>query len=392
MELDEIVKRLEKLDSELRAGKAVQATLENRITQLETANRDQSGEMKKVSSELTRLKTMQIKFTQVEKELSQNRVDNRREIDTIEKLRLDREEDQKKAHQAEMGQVTKSIADLKKDHDSILDLKKTMKVRIEEENRLEKMIGKTSDDIQGALYLDEDFRRTQQIIEENLRQDNKKLADLTVETANLRKRTDEQKGKLDLNGESITKIENRLNEFQSLENERRQVQSALMEKQALIQVERDRIWKEWQTRFEVIEKNSDIFEVQIQEVESAKRSLKRSQESFDEIMLKIDRRVNEVTEMQRLGEERFRNEWVTFRADDQKRWTNYALTQEEVQREINDQLRITEERLVQLEDASQEISDTLKQSFEDYYQRMVTLHAAIREWLDLFDKSRSLLR
>jgi chromosome segregation ATPase len=392
MDLDEIVKRLEKLDSELRAGKAVQATLENRITQLETANRDQSGEMKKVSSELTRLKTMQTKFTQVEKELSQIRVDNRREIDTIEKLRLEREEDQKKAHQAEMGQVTKSIADLKKDHDSILDLKKTMKLRIEEENRLEKMIGKTSDDIRGALYLDEDFRRAQQIIEENLRQDNKKLADLTVETANLRKRTDEQKGKLDLNGESITKIENRLNEFQSLENERRQMQSALMEKQALIQVERDRIWKEWQTRFEAVQKNNDIFEVQIQEVESAKRSLKRSQESFDEIMLKIDRRVNEVTEMQRLGEERFRNEWVTFRADDQKRWTNYALTQEEVQREINDQLRISEERLVQLEDASQEISDTLKQSFEDYYQRMVTLHTAIREWLDLFDKSRSLLR
>jgi chromosome segregation ATPase len=392
MDLEEIVKRLEKLDSELRAGKAVQATLENRITQLETANRDQSGEMKKVSSELTRLKTMQTKFTQVEKELSQNRVDNHREIDTIEKLRLEREEDQKKAHQAEMGQVTKSIADLKKDHDSILDLKKTMKLRIEEENRLEKMIGKTSDDIQGALYLDEDFRRAQQIIEENLRQDNKKLADLTVETANLRKRADEQKGKLDLNGESLTKIENRLNEFQSLENERRQMQSALMEKQALIQVERDRIWKEWQTRFEAIQQNNDIFEVQIQEVESAKRSLKRTQESFDEIMLKIDRRVNEVTEMQRLGEERFRNEWVTFRADDQKRWTNYALTQEEVQREINDQLRITEERLVQLEDASQEISDTLKQSFEDYYQRMVTLHAAIREWLDLFDKSRSLLR
>lgn len=392
MDLDEIVKRLEKLDSELRAGKAVQATLENRITQLETANWDQSGEMKKVSSELTRLKTMQTKFTQVEKELSQIRVDNRREIDMIEKLRLEREEDQKKAHQAEMGQVTKSIADLKKDHDSILELKKTMKLRIEEENHLEKMIGKTSDDIQSALYLDEDYRRAQQIIEENLRQDNKKLADLTVETANLRKRTDEQKGKLDLNGESITKIENRLNEFQSLENERRQMQSALMEKQALLQVERDRIWKEWQTRFEAIQKNNDIFEVQIQEVESAKRSLKRTQESFDEIMLKIDRRVNEVTEMQRLGEERFRNEWVTFRADDQKRWTNYALTQEEVQREINDQLRITEERLVQLEDASQEISDTLKQSFEDYYQRMVTLHAAIREWLDLFDKSRSLLR
>jgi len=392
MDLDELVKRLEKLDSEQRAGKAVLVTLENRINQLVTINNDQAGEIKKMSGELTRLKTMQAKFAQIEKELAQNRVDHQRGNDTIEKLRLEREEDQKKSHQAEMGQVNKTIADLKKGHNAILDLKKNMKVRIEEENRLEKMIGKASDDIHEALYLDEDYRRSQQIIEENLRQDNKKLADLSMETTNLRKRVDEHNGKLDLNSESIVKIENRLNEFQSLENERRQMQTALMEKQALIQVERDRIWKEWQTRFEGIQKNNDIFEVQIQEVESAKRSLKRSQESFDEIMLKIDRRINEVTEMQRLGEERFRNEWVTFRADDQKRWSNYALTQEEVQREINEQLRISEERLVQLEDASQEISDTLKQSFEDYYQRMVTLHAAIREWLDLFDKSRSLLR
>ena len=32
-----------------------------------------------------------------------------------------------------------------------------------------------------------------------------------------------------------------------------------------------------------------------------------------------------------LTEERFRQEWVNFKADDQKRWTNYTLAQEEQQ-------------------------------------------------------------
>lgn len=392
MDLDEITKRLEKMDSELRSSRTMQATLEGRIAQLETSKGELAGELKKATSELTRLKTMQAKFTQVEKELAQNRVDLRREIDTVEKLRIEREEDQKKNQQAEIAQMTKSMGELKKDHDAILDLKKQMKVRVEEESRLEKLITKASSDVHAALYLDEDFRRAQKIIEETIRQDDKKLADLTLEASNLRKRTDEHKAKLDLSSESITKIENRLNEFQSLENERRQMQTALMEKQALIQVERDRIWKEWQVRFEQIQKNNDTFEIQMQDVEIAKRSLKRSQDSFDEIMQKIDRRINEVTEMQRLGEERFRTEWVTFRAEDQKRWTNYSLTQEEVQREINDELKSMEERLVELEDASQEISDTLKQTFEDYFQRMATLHAATRDLLDVMDKSRSLLR
>jgi chromosome segregation ATPase len=392
MDLDEIVKRLEKLDSELRAGKTQQATLENRIVQLESTNNELSSELKKITSELTRLKTMQSKFIQVDKELAQIRVDFRRDIEGGEKLRLDREEDQKKSHQAEMAQITKTVGELKKDHDAVLDLRKAIKLRTEEDLRLEKMINKVSDEVHNALYQDEDYRRAQKIIEDTMRQDGKKLADLGVEAANLRKRVDESKARLDLNSDSITKIDNRLNEFQSLENERRQMQSALMEKQALIQVERDRIWKDWQVRFDQVQKNNETFEVQIQDVEAAKRSLKRSQESFDEIMQKIERRINEVTEMQRLGEERFRTEWVTFRAEDQKRWTNYSLTQEEVQREINEELRQTEERLVHLEDVSQEISDTLKQTFEDYYQRMGSLHAVIRDWLDLMDKSRSLLR
>ena len=41
--------------------------------------------------------------------------------------------------------------------------------------------------------------------------------------------------------------------------------------------------------------------------------------------------------MTRLTEDRFRQEWVAFKADDQKRWTNYSLVQEEQSRELNRQ-------------------------------------------------------
>ena len=77
---------------------------------------------------------------------------------------------------------------------------------------MEKIISKISDDIRGALYQDEDYRRAQKIIEETIRQDGKKLADLGVEAANQRKRVDENKARLDMNTDSITKIDNRLND------------------------------------------------------------------------------------------------------------------------------------------------------------------------------------
>ncbi len=64
------------------------------------------------------------------------------------------------------------------------------------------------------------------------------------------------------------------------------------------------------------------------------RAVKRSQDSFDEITQKFDRRINEITEMSRINEDRFRQEWGSFKTDDQKRWTNYSLSQEEQFREI----------------------------------------------------------
>jgi hypothetical protein len=68
------------------------------------------------------------------------------------------------------------------------------------------------------------------------------------------------------------------------------------------------------------------------------RAVKRSQDSFDEITQKFERRINEITEMSRINEDRFRQEWGGFKNDDQKRWTNYSLSQEEQFREIQRQL------------------------------------------------------
>ena len=119
-----------------------------------------------------------------------------------------------------------------------------------------------------------------------------------------------------------------------------------MEKQNLGVMERDRTWRDWQARFEQVESQSLNLDSQLQSLDATHRAVKRSQETFDEISARFERRINEITEMQRLIEERFRQEWVSFKADDQKRWTNYTLAQEEQNRELNRQFGKSEERVV----------------------------------------------
>jgi flagellar motor component MotA len=125
----------------------------------------------------------------------------------------------------------------------------------------------------------------------------------------------------------------------------------------------------------------------MQSLEATHRAVKRSQEAFDDITQRFERRVNEITEMQRLTEERFRQEWVTFKADDQKRWTNYTLTQEEQQRENTRQFEKMIERLVTLEDSTQEVRDMLQEVVQETHARLQVLRAAFNETAEEFERS-----
>ena len=53
---------------------------------------------------------------------------------------------------------------------------------------------------------------------------------------------------------------------------------------------------------------------------------------------RLGRRINEVAEMQRLSEGRFRQEWNDWIADDQKRWKQFTLTNDEAWRNHDKQL------------------------------------------------------
>ena len=83
------------------------------------------------------------------------------------------------------------------------------------------------------------------------------------------------------------------------------------------------------TRFGNIEKQAQDLDEQMTKLDSTHRGVKRMQDELKDLSSLLDRRVNEITEMQRLADEKFRAEWTTFAADDQKRWTNYTLSQKE---------------------------------------------------------------
>ena len=387
MDLEQIIKRLDWLDDERRKDKLTIATLEEKVNNLAGSIPSLLQQIKEQSLELARLAGAMPRFDQLETMIGQIRVETNRTVEAAERQRVERDREIEKQRRADVESLNAAIGDVRKGLDPIPELKRSLQARVEEEFRLGRLIEELELKLSESMRGDEEYRRAQKLLEDAQRQDTKRLTDLQGEVAALRKRMEEQRGKSDLNAESLRKIEMRLSEFQAAEGERRQAQTAFIEKQNLIQVERDRVWKDWKVRFEVIEKSAQNLDAQLQALDATHRSIKRAQEGFEEISQRFERRINEITEMQRLSEDRFRQEWVSFQADDQKRWTNYTLSQEETQREVNRQFEKINERLVTLEDSAQEIQDLQRQVIEETQKRLQALLSTAHDWMEQYDKN-----
>ena len=386
MDLEQLEKRLDWLDNERRKDRTIIATLEERLAKVESGFPGLSQQLKELSGEVTRLTTMLSRFDQIEASLGQVRVDLSRSIENVDRTHQDREREIEKARLADQELLRAAVTEVRRGLEPIPDLRKAIQARMEEDFRLVRLIEEVNQKVLESRRGDEEYRRSLKLLEESQRQETKRVTDMQGEVTSVRKRQDEQRGKIDLMSDSVRKMEMRISEFQAAESERRQAQSAFIDKQNMSSLERDRVWKEWQTRFDLIERQGVGLDAQLQAIEATNRQVKRSQEAFDEVSQRFERRINEITEMQRLTEDRFRQEWVAFKADDQKRWTNYALVQEEQQREITRSFERYSERIILLEDVSQEMQDIVHQVKEESQKRLQNLLALAHEWVEQYDR------
>lgn len=386
MNLEQLEKRLDWLDDERRKDKLIIQTLEERLASLEGNLPGLLQQVKETTGEITRISAMLSKFDQFDSSLAQIRVDLARSIEAVDRTRIERERELDKARQADHDNLAKAIAEVRRGLDPIPELRKSIQARQEEDFRLARLIEEINQKTLETRRGDEEYHRAQKLLEDTQKQETKRLTDIQGELAALRKRQDEQRGKIDLVSDSARKVEMRISEFQAAEGERRQVLTTFIDKQNMTAVERERVWRDWQTRFEMIERQGMGLDTQLQAIEATNRSIRQAQEAFDDITQRFERRINEITEMQRLTEDRFRQEWVAFKADDQKRWTNYSLVQEEQQRELARQFEQTNERLVLMEDMTQEMQDVIHQIREENQKRLQGLLAIAHEWVEQYDR------
>ncbi len=381
MENDQILKRLEWLDEERRKDKAQIADLESRLNTLAQNVSGQPKQINSLANELNQIPVIMSRLDKFDGVIAQTKVEFAKLIEMAEKRREDYNRELEKSRRNDIEVINRSINELKRVGDPVPDLKKSIQARVDEDLKLARMI----DDVRGLILQnqrsEEEFKRSQRMMDDIQRQDSKRLTDLQSEVGALRKRLDEFRGKLEITGDSIRKVELRSNEVYAAEAERRQAQNAFIEKQNVLMVEQERAWQEWADHFEGIDRQSQEIDAQLAAMAETTKSLKIAQESFEDVTERFERRVNEITEMQRLVEERFRQEWVTYKADDQKKWTNLVLNQEDLHRENTRQMEKQSDRLAVLEDDLVQLNDLIKQVVDENLKNLNLISPVVEQWL-----------
>jgi chromosome segregation ATPase len=387
MDLEQLQKRIQWVEEDRRKEKDILALLENRLAALEGSLAAPQQQIKELTGEVTRLSAVVTRMDQYDDSLLQSRLDVKRSIEEISKETKTRNEEAEKVRRVEIRSLENSLAELRKELDGLPKVEKGLQTRAEEISHLRRLVDELRGKIDEVRIEEQEYTRTVRLLDDGRRQDAKRIVDLQGEVTALRKRADDARGQTELVNTGLRKLEARLTELVNVEAERRESLSSFLDKQALSQVERDRTWKEWQTRFETIEKQASDIESQLLALDATNREVKRSQTALDELTQRVERRINEMTEIQRLSEDRFRQEWITFKADDQKRWTNYTLTQDEQRGEIARQFDKLVERSTLMDDELQEVKDLLQQANEQTEKRLQSLLAMAHEWVTAYERT-----
>ncbi len=382
MEQKQIEKRLEWLDENRRKDADSISRLMERISNLEedTAKQERLGQ--EMTEELTRMTSLAARINQFDDILVQHRKEVSVQIKDAEERRTKKEKEIEKVRREDLKENANKLDDILGQLQSLQKNQEHAIERRQEEVRISKELDNFRKEIDDFIANDDLRSRSLASMEEGRKQDAKRVADVQSDASNVRKKMLELHGEFDSVKDRIRRVEIHISELKAGEDEQKEVQNIWAEQQNLKQAEFERIWKGREEKFEEYINRGGELEERLLAFEVSYQNLKQVKEDLDKALDRLDRRINEVTEMHRINSDRSKQEWSSFQADDQKRWNTYKLTVDEQWREHNRLHEKIGAQLDLLEENSSEALRLLNIMREHELERLTHMMSMFREWAE----------
>ena len=358
--LEQLERRVEWLDNERRNDKTNLASMQNRLTVLETENTNLRKQIKELEILISQQGNQISSLDKYEGQISRLNNDLSKQIrESGERANLNLDEASKR-QKLELDSLKNNLSKLYELTEQIAPLREELKSFKAEDTRLSRLIEEQKARITEVSRFDEDYRRSLQMVEENRRQEAKRITEVQGEITSMRKRVDETRNRIEGLADNFRSFDTRITELQGYEKDRKEDQSRFIDTVNSSLVEKERSFKNWEGRFQELDTINTKLNTQIEALEEARLSINKSLAQADKLTQQFERRINEISEVQRLNDERFRQEWASFKSDDIKRWANYMLTYEEQNRETGQEIADLNRQIEEIKDISVRNQDAIE--------------------------------
>lgn len=384
MDINQAARMIEWLDEERRRDKATIATLEERMQQQQDTIAALTKRLSGLESDHTVVKTQVTPSGREADLIEQVRKEMLQLIENVEAKRLTAEREAERRAELARETIMRPVRDLTERTDKIERQTSELPVHQVERERVSDSVSSLQQRVDDLYKKIEEPDRRLAFLEEQRRQDNRRLSEAQSELPEIQKQIDTIRPKLTLLEDLTLRIERRVQEVQNAERERRDQMQQFVDQQNLVVQQYDQQVKELVKRFgdqdSEMQKNMQRFEVWSE----THRQMKKIVDDFERIGDRLERRINEVAEMQRLSEERFRQEWNDWTSDDQKRWKQFTISNDEVWRNHDKEFDRFVQKMSELEATFPPIVDSLSrlwnlereraQLYRERYQSLIMEH------------------
>ena len=325
MDTDQLSQMVTWLDEEHRCGRGDISKLQQRIDSQATEIVEQARRIQELEGLLASTQAQLVRFSQVDQAMQQLKNELVLMLQRQEEQRLADQRESERLRGAERESAARGLSEVRKELPRFSRIEEELQQRKAEDQRLSEIVMAVRQQVNNINKDIDERTRSLPFIMEQRTQDNKRIAQLQQETVELFKRSETVSGKLPSLEASIQRVERGVAAVQPVPDQMRNEVANFMEAQKLMDVERGRQLANWQQEFEQQRELIAEQQKRLQGFDSHINDSKRILQSLQGFEESIRREQHQVSELQRLAEERQRKELDEFLAEDEKRWKKQTL-------------------------------------------------------------------
>ena len=390
MDVNQAARMIEWLDEERRRDKATISTLQERLAQQQDTIDTLNKRLNSIESDQTMLRGEVSSNGHESDSFDQLRKEMQQMIEGVEAKRLTAEREAERRAELAREATARPVRDITEKLSKIERQTTELPAINVEKDRLSGVVATIQQRVDDLFKRLEEPDRRLAFLEEQRRQDARRLSEVESEVPEVRKQIDGFKPKLTLIEDLSLRNERKIQDVTQGDRDRREQIQQFIDQQTLLDQQRDQQVKELLDRYgeqdSQMQRNIERFETWAE----AYRDMKKIIDDFERIGDRLERRINEVAEMQRLSEERFRQEWNDWRSDDQKRWKQFTLSNDEVWRLHDKEFERFVQRLSDMEGLFAPLQDGLNRIWSLERERAKLYRERYHSLLMEFDTGASI--